>query len=116
MSTTASRQESRPDEATLAAFAGVVLIGGANFVAVRFSNEELAPLFGAGIRFAAAALIFLGLVSMRRIPLPRGQALVGAVLYGLLAFTAAYALAYSALVTLPAAVGSVVMSAASSML
>ena len=111
MSITAPRQEASPDEATLAAFAAVVLIGGANFVAVRFSNEELAPFFGAGIRFAAAAILFLAVVSMRRIPLPRGRALTGTVLYGLLAFTAAYALAYFALVSLPAAVGGVIMSA-----
>lgn len=33
-------------------FATVVLVGGGNFVAVRFSNRELAPFWGAGLRFA----------------------------------------------------------------
>jgi drug/metabolite transporter (DMT)-like permease len=103
-------QEIRPDQLTLAAFASVVLIGGANFVAVRFSNQELPPFFGAGIRFALAALLFLAVVAFRRIPLPRGRALFGTVLYGLLAFTAAYALAYWALVELPAGIAGVVMS------
>jgi hypothetical protein len=43
---------------TFAAFAGTVLIGGSNFVAVKFSNLELAPLYGAAVRFTAAAVIF----------------------------------------------------------
>jgi len=31
----------------MAAFGGAVLIGGSNFVAVKFSNAELAPMYGA---------------------------------------------------------------------
>lgn len=95
---------------TLGAFAAVVVIGGSNFVAVRFSNQELPPFFGAGLRFAAAALLFLAVVGVRRIPLPRGQALLGTLLYGTLAFTAAYALAYWALLELPAGMAGLIMS------
>ncbi|MGH9052254.1 MAG: EamA family transporter, partial [Acidimicrobiia bacterium] len=95
---------------TLGAFAAVVVIGGSNFVAVRFSNQELPPFFGAGLRFAAAALLFLAIVGVRRIPLPRGQALLGTLLYGMLAFTAAYALAYWALLELPAGIAGLIMS------
>jgi drug/metabolite transporter (DMT)-like permease len=83
-----------PDRLTLAAFAAVVVIGGSNFVAVRFSNQELPPFFGAGLRFAAATLLFLAVVVLRGIPLPRGQALLGTLLYGLLAFAGAYAFAF----------------------
>jgi hypothetical protein len=39
----------------LTAFLTLVLIGGANFVAVRFSNVELAPFWGAGSRFLLAS-------------------------------------------------------------
>lgn len=99
-----------PDRATIAAFVGFVFIGGINFVAVRFSNRELPPFFGAGVRFSIAALLLVVVVSMRRLPLPRSRALLGAVLYGLLAFTIAYALAYTALTTLPAGIGSVVFA------
>lgn len=99
-----------PDRATLVAFGGFVLIGGFNFVAVRFSNRELAPVFGAGIRFTTAALILLLVVGLRRIPVARGGALRAAVLYGLLNFTAAYGLAYWALTTLPAGIGAVVFA------
>ena len=100
-----------PDRATLFAFAGFVFIGGFNFVAVRFSNRELAPTFGAGARFTVGALIFLAVVALRRLEMPHGKALLAAVIYGLLNFAAAYGLAYWALTTLPAAIGAVIFAA-----
>lgn len=102
--------EGLPDQLTLAAFAAGILIGGSNVVAVRLSNDNLPPFFGAGLRFAAAATIFLILVAVKRISLPRDRALVGTVLYGLLGFGAFYALAYWALVDLPGGVAAVVLS------
>ena len=72
----------RSDRGTLAAFAVAVLVGGLNFVAVRFSNRELPPFEGAALRFAAASLVFLAYVGMRGIALPRGRSLIGAVLFG----------------------------------
>ncbi len=101
-------RSSQPDALTLATFAGVVLLGGTNFVAVRFSNQELPPFYGAGVRFTAAGLIFLGIMAVMRLGIPRGRALVGTVLYGVLGFTGFYALAYWALVQLPAGVGALV--------
>ncbi len=100
-----------PDRATLAAFAGAVVIGGANFIGVKFSNEELDPLFGAALRFAAAALLFFLLAAIGRLPLPRGRAAVGALLYGLLGFGFAYGLLYFALVGLSAGTTSVITAA-----
>jgi drug/metabolite transporter (DMT)-like permease len=101
-----------PDTTTYAAFAGAVLIGGVNFVAVSFSNMELPPLFGAMLRFAlAAALLFL-LLRLRGVPLARGRQARGAAIYGLLAFGASYALLYYALVGLTAGTAAVIMAAA----
>jgi drug/metabolite transporter (DMT)-like permease len=100
----------RPDRATLLGFAAVVLIAGSNFSAVKFSNKELAPLFGASIRFALAGFLLLGYVAVRRIALPKGRALVGSLLYGLTGFFVAYALLYIALVKLPAGIGGVIMA------
>lgn len=99
-----------PDRLTFMAFTGAVLIGGSNVVAVRLFNEDVPPFFGAGVRFAVAAAIFLAIVAVRRIPLPKGRALVGAVLYGLLGFAAFYALVYWSLVRLPAGVAAVILS------
>ncbi|MDQ3983018.1 MAG: EamA family transporter [Actinomycetota bacterium] len=100
-----------PDRSTLAAFAGAVVIGGTNFIAVRFSNEELDPLFGAGIRFVAAALLLFALMRLQRIRMPRSAEAVGPAVYGLLGFGVSYALLYYALVGLTAGTAAVFMAA-----
>jgi drug/metabolite transporter (DMT)-like permease len=98
------------DRATLVAFLGSVLFGGTNFVAVRFSYAGIEPFFGAAVRFTiAAALLFL-LALIRRVPLPRGRAALGTLVYGLLAFGLAYALVYYALIRLAAGTTSVILA------
>ena len=94
------------DRATLLAFAGVVVVAGLNFVAVRFSNRELPPFEGACVRFALAAALFGAYARVRGIALPRGRGLVGAALFGVLGFLGSYALAYWGLVSAPAGMGS----------
>lgn len=100
----------RPDRSTLAAFVGAAIIGGSNFVAVRFSNEELDPMFGAALRFALAALILLGIMAITGRHLPKGRAAAGAVIYGLLGFGVSYALLYIALVEVSAGTSSVILA------
>lgn len=101
-----------PDGATYAAFAGAVVIGGANFIAVSVSNMELPPLFGATLRFGLASVVFFLIAGARRVPLATGRSAAGAVLYGLLGFGAAYAMLYYALVALPAGTAAVIVAAA----
>jgi drug/metabolite transporter (DMT)-like permease len=101
-----------PDGTTYAAFAGAVLIGGANFIAVSMSNMELPPLFGAMLRFGLASVLFLLIAAAGRVPLATGRSVVGPVLYGLLGFGAAYALLYYALVGLTAGTAAVIVAAA----
>ena len=91
-------------------FAGAVIIGGANFLAVRFSNRELEPFWGAGLRFTIAALIFVAIALVLRLPWPRGRQLALTVVYGMLGFALFYALIYWALVRVTAGVGTVVMA------
>lgn len=105
-----ARASNTPGRGTLLAFAAAVVIGGGNFVAVRFSNQELPPLFGAALRFTAAAALLFLLARARRIPLPRGRAALGAATYGLLGFGLAYAFLYFALVGLAAGATSVIMA------
>ena len=102
-------QEVRPNQLTVAAFTAVVLIGGANFVAAHFSNQELSPSFGAGLRFAGASVVFLALVGFGRIPLPGGRALAGAALFGLF-LAAANALSFWALLQLPAGMAGLIFA------
>ena len=104
------RDSTLPGRGTLLAFAAAVVIGGANFIAVRFSNQELPPLFGAALRFSGAAVLLFILARARRIPFPPGRAAMGAALYGLLGFGLSYAFLYYALVGLAAGTTSVVMA------
>jgi drug/metabolite transporter (DMT)-like permease len=98
------------DRLTLAAFGGAVLIGGSNFVAVKFSNAELTPLYGAAVRFTAAAVLFGLIARVLSAPLPRGRALLGNVIYGALSFGLAYGLMYFALVDVSIGMAAVIMA------
>jgi drug/metabolite transporter (DMT)-like permease len=99
-----------PDRLALGAFSGAVVIGGSNFVAIRFSNRELDPLWGAGVRFALAAAVFGLLVAALRLSLPRGRALVLVGTYGVLAFGVAYGCLYWAMQEVPAGIAAVVLA------
>jgi drug/metabolite transporter (DMT)-like permease len=101
-------QPRRADPKTVVAFGALVILVGANVVAIRFSNRELAPLWGAGVRFALAALIFWALAIARSSPLPQGRTLGGAALYGLLGFAAFFAFMYYGLVRASAGLGQIV--------
>ena len=102
----------RLDPTVLGVFVLVTLIGGTNFVAVRFSNRELAPFWGAGLRFAIAGTLLLAYATWRRVPLPTGAALPGVVVYGVLNFGLTYALAYWGLQQAPAAVAATLIALA----
>lgn len=97
---------------TLGAFVAAVGIAGLNPVAVRFSNAELPPFSGAALRFAVAAVLLFAVVAALRVRLPRGRALVGALLYGTLSFGVFFALVYWALLGVSAGVASVVLALA----
>jgi drug/metabolite transporter (DMT)-like permease len=88
---------SNPDAATLAAFLAAAFIAGANAVAVRVGLSELAPFWGAAIRFLIAAVILVLLAVAMRRTFPTGRALLGATLYGLLTFGLSYMFMYWAL-------------------
>lgn len=87
-----------------------MLIGGSNFVAVRFSNAELPPYWGAAMRFVPATALLALAMAVWRIPIPHGGALRGAVIYGVLNFGAGYALGYYGLVDTPAGTAAVILA------
>jgi drug/metabolite transporter (DMT)-like permease len=101
---------SRVRRLTLAAFGTTVLVGGSNFVVVKFSNAELAPLYGAAVRFTAAAALLGLLMWARSLPLPSRRALVGHAIYGALAFGVCYGLMYFALLQITAGTAAVIMA------
>lgn len=98
------------DRTALAAFIAMSVLAGGNAVAIRFSNRELEPLWGAALRFALATALLVGLMAAMRVSLPRGRALTGAILYGALAIGGAFALAYYGLVDIHAGLGQTLLA------
>lgn len=99
-----------PGALPFAAFVGVVALGGGNFLAVRVSNGELAPFWGAGLRFSLAAVVFVVLAASLRLRMPRGRTLAMTALYGFFIVTLSYALMYWALVRITAGTTAVVLA------
>jgi drug/metabolite transporter (DMT)-like permease len=99
-----------PDNQTLAAFAGFILLGGGASVAVRITYGELPPFYSAAARFLIGALIFWMLFFIRKIALPRGKALLGAILFGALSVGLAFPLMAWGLVATPASTYQVLMA------
>lgn len=92
------------------AFAVEALLAGANGVAIRFSNRELAPLWGASLRFALAAVLIVAITLALRLSLPRGKTLLGAMLFGLFQFAGAFGFAYYALVHIQAGLSQTILA------
>jgi drug/metabolite transporter (DMT)-like permease len=105
-----SMNKKYPGRWVLFAFTLSVLLAGNNGIAVKFSNIELPPFFGAAIRFAAAALIlFLG-VLVGRLPIPGKRGIFGAAIYGLLGAGLNIALLYWALEYVQPGIATVVLA------
>ncbi|HEX6271092.1 MAG TPA: EamA family transporter [Anaerolineales bacterium] len=100
-------EKNNPDRLTLAAFVTAVIFLGVNFVAVRFSNQELPPFWGASLRFIIATIFLFSIVKMRNISLPQGAALKGALLFGLFSFAISYAFLYWGLTRVSSGMASV---------
>ncbi len=98
----------RADPVALVLFASCVVLGSGNFLAVRFSNLDLPPLWGAGLRFTLATGAFLAIALLTRRPWPRGQLLRRTVLFGALNFGLFFALMYWALLHVTAGVATIV--------
>jgi drug/metabolite transporter (DMT)-like permease len=98
------------DRFTLAAFVTAVIFLGINFVAVKFSNQELPPFWGASLRFIIASILLFGITRLRKIPLPKGAALTGSVLFGLFSFAINFGLLYWALTKVSAGMASVIFA------
>jgi drug/metabolite transporter (DMT)-like permease len=87
---------------TLVAFLIGAVLSSGNPISVRFSNVELDPFWGATVRFTLAAGLMLVAMAVLGLRFPRGRALLGAVLYGVVNFGLAFACLFYALVELGA--------------
>jgi drug/metabolite transporter (DMT)-like permease len=92
------------------AFILIVLFTGFNAIAVKSSETELPPFFGAAVRFGIAAVLLIAIMLVFRLPLPRGRNFWGAVLFGILGSGVSRALLYYALKELPAGTSMVLLA------
>lgn len=102
-----------PDRTTLTAFVLLVAIAGGNAVSIRYISCEaceLEPFWGAATRFLLASVIFAVIARAIRAGMPRGRALLGAVLYGGLQFGGGFGFIYWGLVQAPAGLGQVLLA------
>ena len=98
------------DRSAVLGFVVAVIFLGVNFVAVRFSNQELPPFWGASLRFIIAAILLFIIVRLRNIPLSGGAALTGSVLFGLFSFAISYGFLYWGLTRVGAGMASVLFA------
>jgi drug/metabolite transporter (DMT)-like permease len=87
-----------------------VVLASGNFIAVRYSNLELEPMWGAGLRFALAAALFGLLAVVARAKAPLGHDRTLTLLYGLVNFGVFYALMYWSLLHVTAGTATVVIA------
>lgn len=111
VNTAAAAGSRRLDLVTVLLFAGCVVLAASNFVAVRYSNLDLPPLWGAGLRFGLAAVSYAVLVQLLKLPWVRREDTRDVLVYGVLNFGAFYALTYWALLHVTAGTAAVVIGA-----
>ncbi len=99
-----------PANRVLLAFAAFILVSGGASVAIRISYAELAPFWAATARFSIGALVFWGLVVYKKLPLPKGRALLGAILFGTLTVGLAFLLIGWGLTVIPASLYQILMA------
>ncbi len=102
MATMAPARTVLPERPILLAFLLFILVGGGASVAIRLTYAEMDPFWAGASRFAIAAVVFWLLAYFRRLPVPRGRALVGALLFGTLTVGLAFSLIGWGLVATPA--------------
>lgn len=99
-----------PERPVLLAFLLFILVGGGASVAIRITYAEMAPFWAAASRFALAAIVFWLLVYFRKLAVPRGRALLGALTFGSLTVGLAFVLIAWGLVATPASLYQILMA------
>jgi drug/metabolite transporter (DMT)-like permease len=110
MTTQDSPVSTLPDRNVLAPFAAfIILVGGAP-VAIRIIYSELEPFWLGLARFGFGAAVFWALALFKGLQVPKGRALIGAVLYGALGVGISMVLMGWGLVKTPASLAAILMA------
>jgi drug/metabolite transporter (DMT)-like permease len=92
------------------AFVATALIWGSTFLAIRLGNEATPPVWAAAMRMALASVLLFGIAAAFRMPLPRGDALRGAALWGLFNLGVNLSLLYIGETTVPSGIAAVLFA------
>ena len=92
------------------AFVATALIWGSTFLAIRLGNEATPPVWAAAMRMALASVLLFGIAAAFRMPLPRGEALRGASLWGLFNLGVNLSLLYIGETTVPSGIAAVLFA------
>jgi drug/metabolite transporter (DMT)-like permease len=101
-------QKATLDVRVALAFLSMIILFGVNFVAIRISNRELEPFWGAALRLTLAAFVLLSIAAILKIRMPRGKALLFSIVYGVVTFGINFALLYWALLEVSSTLAAVV--------
>lgn len=99
-----------PERNVLAAFLLFILAVGGASVAMQITFAEMAPFWVSTSRFLFGAVVFWGIVAIRKLPIPKGRALFGAILFGALTVGFSLMLGTWALTVLPASLYQILMA------
>lgn len=99
-----------PENSVLGAFLLFILAVGGASVAMQIAFTEMAPFWVSTSRFLFGAVIFWVIVAIRRLPVPSGRALLGAILFGALTVGFSLMLGTWALTVLPASLYQILMA------
>jgi drug/metabolite transporter (DMT)-like permease len=95
---------------TLAAFIIMILAGSGTPIAIRLTYGEMPPLWSGAARFMLGALICWCLMFFLKLEMPKGKALIGSFLFGILSIGGAYILICWGLVKTTASLYQVLMA------
>ena len=92
------------------AFFSCVVIWGSTFLVIRIGNESVPPLWAATVRLILAGAFLFALTAILRQPLPRGDALRAAMIYGLFQFGGNFSLLYWGETVVPSGLAAVIFA------
>lgn len=99
-----------PGQSAFLAFITFIILIGGSPVAIRIIFKEMDPFYLGFIRYGLGAVVFWAVAFFKRLPIPRGRALLGAVLYGILGFGVSFLFLSWGFVKTSASLGAILMA------
>ena len=92
------------------AFATITAIWGSTFLVIAVGNDRVPPVWAAALRLTLASALLLGILKLRRQPLPRAKALRASVIFGFFQFGINFPLLYLGEKEVPSGLAAVIFA------